>query len=74
MEHDEIENKLTAWWLDIAPSRQEDLLMVPQPPMPWLDESIAQAGLDAADVRRFLEVKRRDPVVTRDAGLNPKPD
>jgi uncharacterized protein YaiI (UPF0178 family) len=42
--------------------------------MPWLDESIAQAGLDAADVRRFLEVKRRDPVVTRDAGLNPKPD
>jgi len=67
-------NKLTAWWLDIAPARQEELLTVPQPPMPWFDESLADAGLDAADVQRFLEVKRRDPVLTRDAGLNPRPD
>lgn len=74
MEHDELENKLTAWWLDIAPSRQGELLMVPLPPMPWLDESISDAGLDAADVQRFLDVKRRDPQLTRDAGVNPKPD
>ena len=74
MEDNELENKLTAWWLDMAQSRQEELLMVPQPPMPWLDESMADAGLHAADVRRFLEVKRRDPQITRDAGMNPKPN
>lgn len=74
MEHDELESKLTSWWLDMAPSRQEELLAVPQPPMPWLDESIADAGLGAADVQRFLEVKRRDPIITRDAGMNPKPN
>lgn len=68
----ELEDKLTAWWLDIAPSRQAELLMVPQPPMPWLDESLAPAGLDLADVHRFLDDKRREP--TRDAGLNPKID
>ena len=73
MEPDELENKLTAWWLDMAPSRQEELLTVPLPPMPWLQESIDDAGLDPADVQRFLEAKRRDPVITRDAGGNPKP-
>lgn len=70
----ERDNKLTAWWLQIAPSRQEELLMVPQPPLPWLDESLADAGLDAADLHRFLETKRLDLEPTRDAGLNPKPD
>lgn len=74
MEHNELDNQLTAWWLGIAPSRQEELLMVPPPPMPWLDESLADAGLDAADVQRFLDVKRLNPQLTRDAGLNPKPD
>ena len=72
MDH-ELENKLTAWWLNIAPSRQEELLMVPPPAMPWLDESLANEGLDAADAERFLEVKRAEHAVTRDAGLNPKP-
>jgi len=74
MEPEELDNRLTAWWLDIAPSRQEELLMVPLPPMPWLDESIADAGLEAADVHRFLEDKRRELEPTRDAGRNPKPD
>jgi hypothetical protein len=74
MELDEVDNKLTAWWLDIAPTRQEELLMEPRPPMPWLEESIAEAGLSAADVDRFLEDKRRDLEPTRDAGLNPKVD
>ena len=74
MEHDELENKLTAWWLDIAPARQEQLLMVPQPPMPWLDQSMADDGLNAEDVQRFLETKRHDPIITRDAGMNPKPN
>ena len=73
MEDDELENKLTAWWLDMAPSRQEELLMVPPPPMPWLDESIGDAGLQAADVQQFLVGKHRDPQITRDAGMNPKP-
>jgi hypothetical protein len=66
-------NKLTAWWLDIAPGRQEELLTVPVPPVPWLEESIADAGLDAAEVREFLDKKRRELEPTRDAGLNPKP-
>jgi hypothetical protein len=74
MEHDELDNKLTAWWLDIAPARQADLLAEPLPPMPWLAESISDAGLDAADVQRFLDAKRLDPQLTRDAGLNPKPN
>jgi hypothetical protein len=74
MELDELDNKLTAWWLGIAPSRQEELLMVPLPPMPWLDESIADAGLDASDVQRFLDAKRGELESTRDAGLNPRPE
>src|SRR3954451_13640314 len=51
MEHEELTNKLTAWWLDIAPARQDELLVVPLPPVPWLDESIADAGLNAEDVQ-----------------------
>lgn len=74
MELDEVDNKLTAWWLDIAPTRQEELLMVPMPPVPWLEESIAEAGLDASDVQRFLNDKRNEPEPTQDAGLNPRPD
>ena len=74
MEFDELDNKLTAWWLEIAPSRQRELLMVPPPPLPWLDESIADAGLNAADVDRFLHDKRLELEPTRDAGLNPKVD
>ena len=74
MELDERDNKLTAWWLQIAPSRQEELLTEPLPPMPWLDESIAEAGLDAADVHRFLDDKRRELSPTRDAGVNPIPE
>jgi hypothetical protein len=66
-------NKLTAWWLDIAPTRQEELLTVPVPSVPWLEESIADAGLDAAEVQSFLDDKRRQLEPTRDAGLNPKP-
>ena len=74
MDPDERDNKLTAWWLDIAPSRQQELLQVPLPPLPWLGESIADAGLDAADVHRFLDSKRDELEPTRDAGLNPKLD
>ena len=74
MDPDERDNKLTAWWLQIAPSRQRELLEVPLPPLPWLDESIADAGLDPSDVHRFLDVKRRELEPTRDAGLNPKID
>ena len=73
MDLDDRDNKLTAWWLDMAPSRQEELLMVPLPPVPWLAESIADAGLDAADVRQFLDDKRGELEPTRDAGLNPRP-
>ena len=73
MDDNELENKLTAWWLDIAPARQEDLLTLPPPPMPWFEESIADADLDAEDVARFIDAKRNDPLVTRDAGGNPKP-
>lgn len=73
MDDDERANKLTAWWLDIAPTRQEELLVVPLPPVPWLAESIADAGLDDEDVRRFLDEKRRELEPTRDAGLNPRP-
>jgi len=74
MDFDELDNKLAAWWLEIAPSRQRELLMVPLPPMPWLDESIADAGLDAAEIHRFLHDKRRELEPTRDSGLNPKVD
>ena len=74
MDLDDHDNKLTAWWLQIAPSRQEELLMQPLPPLPWLDESIADAGLDADDVRQFLDDKRRELEPTRDSGLNPKPE
>jgi|GEM_PF-4981724 len=73
MDLDERDHQLTAWWLDIAPSRQQELLTVPMPPVPWLEESLAEAGLDADDVHRFLEQKRRELEPTRDAGLNPKP-
>ncbi|MGD9995734.1 MAG: hypothetical protein AB7L17_07405 [Ilumatobacteraceae bacterium] len=74
MEPDDLEDKLTAWWLEIAPTRQRQLLEVPRPPLPWLDESLATAGLDLADVDRFLDQKRGEPEPTRDSGLNPKPD
>jgi hypothetical protein len=74
MDFDELHNKLTAWWLDVAPSRQRELLMMPRPPLPWLDESITEAGLTPADVDRFLNDKRREPEPTRDSGLNPKVD
>jgi len=74
MDLDDQDNRLTAWWLDIAPSRQEELLAVPQPPLPWLDESITTAGLDPEDVRRFIDEKRSELDPTRDAGLNPKPE
>lgn len=74
MDFDELDNKLTAWWLEIAPSRQRELLMVPPPPLPWLDESMANAGLSVAEVDGFLHDKRRELEVTRDAGLNPKMD
>ena len=74
MELNELDNKLTAWWLEIAPSRQRELLMVPLPPLPWLEESIADAGLTAADIERFLNDKRRELEPTRDSGLNPKVD
>jgi hypothetical protein len=74
MDLDDRDNKLTAWWLQIAPSRQEELLTVPLPPLPWLDESIADAGLDVAEVQQFLSDKRRELEPTRDAGLNPKPE
>jgi hypothetical protein len=74
MESNELDNKLTAWWLEIAPSRQRELLEVPLPPLPWLEESIADAGLTAADIERFLNGKRRELEPTRDAGLNPKVD
>ena len=47
MRADDHEHRLTAWWLDIAPSRQEELLSAEPPPMPWLDASLAEAGLDA---------------------------
>lgn len=74
MDPQELENRLTAWWLDIAPSRQEELLMADPPPMPWLDESLTQAGLERTDVDRFLHDKRLDLRATRDAGLHPLPD
>jgi hypothetical protein len=74
MDLDDQDNQLTAWWLDIAPSRQEELLAVPQPPLPWLDESIAAAGLDRNDVERFIDEKRSKLDPTRDSGLNPKPE
>ena len=69
----ELSNKLTAWWLGFAPQRQEELLMVPMPPLVWLDESIASEGLERADVDRFLDEKRRNPEISHDAGVNPKP-
>ena len=74
MEPQELENRLTAWWLEIAPSRQEELLMTEPPPMPWLEESMQQAGLGRDDVDRFLHDKRHELEATRDAGLNPRPD
>lgn len=73
MDLEESTNKLTAWWLDMAPARQEELLTVPLPPLPWLDESLAGAGLDAADIQGFLDGKRREPEHTHDAGVNPRP-
>ncbi len=66
-------DKLTAWWLGIAPSRQEELLTEPRPPLPWLDESIAGAGLDAGEVERFLDERRGELEPTRDAGMSPPP-
>jgi hypothetical protein len=74
MDLDDQDNLLTAWWLDIAPSRQEELLAVPRPPLPWLEESITTAGLDRQDVERFIEEKRFELEATRDSGLNPKPE
>jgi hypothetical protein len=74
MDTDERDDKLTAWWLALAPTRQRELLMVSPPAMPWLDESIAEAGLDTADVQRYLDVKRGELEPTRDAGINPRPD
>lgn len=75
MDSDErIDDRLTAWWLAIALSRQEELLMATPPPMPWLDESLATAGVGHDDVRRFLTEKRHELEATRDAGINPRPD
>lgn len=77
MDADDRDNALAAWWLGLAPSRQEELLSAAPPPMPWLDESLADAGLDRDDLQRFLRAKRdapdAEPDTTRDAGLNPRP-
>ena len=70
----ENDDRLTAWWLGLAPSRQEELLETPTAALPWLEESIAEAGLDEAAVTAFLTAKRGEVEPTRDAGLNPKPD
>lgn len=74
MDPNELENRLTAWWLGIAPSRQEELLSPDPPPMPWLDESLTQAGLRLDEVARFLHDQRDELRATRDAGLNARPD
>lgn len=74
MDADERQNRLTAWWLEIAPTRQAELLMVPPPPMPWLGESLELAGLEVDDVRRFLDSERGRLEATRDAGVSPRPD
>ena len=70
----EDDDRLTAWWLGLAPSRQEELLDAANPPLPWLAESLTEAGLDEATATEFLRDKRREVEPTRDAGLNPKPD
>ncbi len=70
---DELDDRLTAWWLDIAPTRQEELLMEDPPAMPWLQESLDTAGLELQDVQQFLD-RRRSPGLTRDAGVNPRPE
>jgi hypothetical protein len=72
MDQDDLANRLTAWWLDIAPSRQEELLAGSGTRPAWLDESIADSGLDEATVQTFLDDKRVELNPTRDAGLNPK--
>ena len=68
------DDRLTAWWLDLAPSRQEEALADPSPPPVWFTNSVAEAGLDPALVEAFLRAKRDELDPTRDAGLNPKPD
>lgn len=73
MDTDDLENRLTAWWLQLAPSRQEELLSPDPPPMPWLEASLDQAGLDQTDVDRFLHDRRTHPEATPDAGLHPRP-
>ena len=67
-----LSDRLTAWWLDLAPSRQEELLAGETPV--WFAESVEQAELDRADVERYLRDKRDALDPTRDAGLNPRPD
>jgi hypothetical protein len=73
------DNRLTAWWLGLAPSRQEEALAssttdAAAAALPWLEESIVEAELDPLAVAEFLRTKRSAIEPTRDAGLNPKPD
>lgn len=74
MDPDERQNRLTAWWLEIAPSRQEELLMPTPPAMPWLTESLERAGLTMADVRQFLDDERGRLEAGPDAGVSPRPE
>ena len=74
----EDDDRLTAWWLGLAPSRQEEALEsstdAEAPALPWLEASIDEAGLDEAAITEFLHRKRSEVEPTRDYGFNPKPD
>ena len=70
----EDDDRLTAWWLGLAPSRQEEVLAAPPATLAWFAESIAQADLDQATVEAFLRDQRDDVEPTRDSGINPKPE
>jgi hypothetical protein len=65
-------NRLTAWWLGVAPSRQEELLDARDSDPPWLAESLAEVGLERSAVDEFLAAKRRErDDVSQDAGRDP---
>ena len=67
-------NRLTAWWLGVAPTRQEELLDARDSDPPWLAASLAEADLadDRAAVDEFLAEKRRErDDVSQDAGRDP---
>jgi hypothetical protein len=74
VEDADVLNRLSAWWLGLAPSRQEEVLAGNEAAPAWLAASLEEAGLTGDDpsLRGFLASKRAErDSISQDAGREP---